>query len=145
MQEGFTTIKVILATAVPSDSLGKENIVTHPITNHVQTPQVDLSTGIGSAADPSDHSWTDSLNDFIFEPSTPLGDAALNKIGDALGHGLHTLFTGILQYSPTILVILGIVCFLLTMAVGKGKPYGWGLGFWTASAIMRVIGHGFGL
>lgn len=69
----------------------------------------------------------------------------LQPMADALGHGVTVLFMASMQYLPLVLTVGGMCCFVLTMAHGKGKFYGWGIASWALSALIRVISHGFGI
>jgi len=61
----------------------------------------------------------------------------LKPVGEALGEGARAVFEAVMHSLPPIFVIGGLVCFLLTIAVGKHKPFFWGLAFWALSAIIR--------
>lgn len=61
----------------------------------------------------------------------------LKPVGDALGEGVSALFSVIMHGLPPILIIGGLICFLITIAMGNHKPYFWGLAFWALSAIIR--------
>ncbi|UXR28925.1 hypothetical protein [Bacillus phage Nachito] len=64
-------------------------------------------------------------------------------VGQAFLDGFHWLFIKTLEVSPLALTTVGLCCFILTIAWGKGKPYMWGMLAWALSAIIRVISHEF--
>jgi murein DD-endopeptidase MepM/ murein hydrolase activator NlpD len=82
---------------------------------------------------------------WVAEKLTDGAQFILEPIGDAFAQGIHFLFISALQYAPLVLTIGGMTLFMLTMASGKGKFYGYGLTCWGLSAIVRVISHGFGI
>lgn len=71
--------------------------------------------------------------------------AIFAPIGEVMAEGLKMAALTSLEYLPLILTIGGMCCFIITMALGKGKFYGWGLASWAVSALVRVISHGFGI
>lgn len=63
----------------------------------------------------------------------------LEPVGNALGDGLTALFVGTMHTLPMVLTVGGLICFLLTIALGNHRPYFWGIGMWAGSAIVRGI------
>lgn len=108
--------------------------------HHVQIPHDMLQQHIDVAT--THGGWFNHLSDKVV-------GAELNAIFAPMGHviaeGLQIAAVTTLQYLPLILTIGGMSCFIITMALGKGKFYGWGLASWALSALVRVISHGFGI
>ncbi|QKE56551.1 peptidoglycan metallopeptidase [Bacillus phage YungSlug] len=71
---------------------------------------------------------------YIFEP-----------LGIAIKEGAHDILVATMHSLPLVLTCGGLVCFLLTIAIGNHKPYFYGLACWAGSAIMRVISHEMGI
>lgn len=46
---------------------------------------------------------------------------------------------------PMVFTIAGLICFILTMAMGSRTPYFWGIGMWAMSAVMKAMVSHLGL
>jgi hypothetical protein len=63
----------------------------------------------------------------------------LEPVGDAIGGAMHATFLGFMHALPGVLLVGGMVCFVLTIAISHYKPYFFGLGMWGLSAVVRGI------
>jgi hypothetical protein len=107
-------------------------------THNVHVP--DSLTGIPTQHEPS--GWLDHVNNFADNFIHKETELIVKPIANALSTGIHELFVSVVHAIPIIATVAGLCCFLLTMAMGNGRPYKWGLMFWALSALGRVVGHG---
>ncbi|BAK53014.1 hypothetical protein ACSHUI_00120 [Bacillus subtilis] len=66
-------------------------------------------------------------------------------IGEALGDGMYLLFQNLLAHLPLTLTVVGMCLFVLSIFEGRARFYSWGLTSWALSAVIRIIGHSFGV
>lgn len=77
-----------------------------------------------------------------------LGDGVhfvLSPVIDAIGYGIKAVAVAGLHALPGVATVCGLFCFILTIAMGNRKPYGWGLMFLAISAIAKVIAGELGV
>lgn len=70
---------------------------------------------------------------------------ALEPVNEAIIGFFNAVFINIMNSLPMVLVTGGLICFVITMAMGKHKPYFWGLGMWGMSAILRGLNIELGI
>lgn len=110
---------------------------TSVVANGDEIPSFDMDSG-SSVEVSGDTSWLgEKIGDgaeFLFSP-----------VVEGIGRFFYEVATGIMSQLPMVGTLVGLLCFLLTIALSNHKPYFWGLGAWALSAIVRVINIEMGI
>jgi hypothetical protein len=135
MRTGFATIKFVLsAPEAPAP-------VTEPEQPGVHVPD-DLTGAQASSPEPDLGIWG-HINHFADNFIHKEGEMIGRPIAEAVNGALYNGASAIVHILPIVLTAAGMVCFVLTMAMGNGRPYKWGLMCYAGSAVGRVISHAF--
>lgn len=64
---------------------------------------------------------------------------AIDSINQSISIAIRLMVNEFLASLSMFFTVAGLACFILTIILGKQKPYLWGLSFWAISALMEVL------